>query len=541
MAIYRYQPESLIDEFRILINESGGARAYLHAREGADSETLHAVKAAVDAKGWKCVATTYEGKPVLEVRGFKKPEEAVSFIQDSEWSKGEPTVIAEATDARSKSEKWRNATLKAAGISYNVGDLGYMYYAVEKFRMKGKEYKADVTAAEQLARREHQSFNVLDNPTLQGPRTSKQLLSSEALAKAKGDARIYNGLNKLDIAGGIGYAAGSTALTVYGGRDHSQNIIEDTSEKISRFLSQQQVDTHENSTLKHINTEPKRSFFGKLDRFMEKYPSETLNGIYVFVGGALTLVGMFHVFEALKSGDKKALRTEIIETGLGFTTAASAIAGLTIKEKKPVEGEEKKKGLGRVWQWIEEKPLRATGLGYAAATAFHAVGTVNKYRDGDAVIRKTIVGRGVFVAANIFSEAMLFFSSKGHGSGVKPDASVDQTIIAATADTIAHQPVERQEALIRQLSGYMAMPEIMGGKADEIAESLRKEMAALTTNPWSRHALNETPAVTTVSPQHEPEVQKVLEKRADTPGTKISTAQHMEMLQQPKELAMAAH
>jgi len=56
---------------------------------------------------------------------------------------------------------------------------------------------------------------------------------------------------------------------------------------------------------------------------------------------------------------------------------------------------------------------------------------------------------------------MLAISSKGHGTGVKPDESVDKSVIATTAELIQRQPEAKREALIEQFSGYMASADVL--------------------------------------------------------------------------------
>jgi hypothetical protein len=110
--------------------------------------------------------------------------------------------------------------------------------------------------------------------------------------------------------------------------------------------------------------------------------------------------------------------------------------------------------------------------------------TVRKYRAGDADVRDTVKYRAVFVAANVLAEVMLFLSSKGHGQGVKTDDSVEKSVIATTAELISKQNPGYQNQLVDQLAGYMASPDVLGGKAEHIAAELRAQLAAMHHHPW---------------------------------------------------------
>jgi hypothetical protein len=209
-------------------------------------------------------------------------------------------------------------------------------------------------------------------------------------------------------------------------------------------------------------------------------------------------------------------RQDMKDIGLGAITMTSALAGLLIKEKKPVEGEEKRTGLAGVWDWIQEKPLRATGYGFMVSTAFHGWATWGKYKIAapDDPIRKTIALRGVFVAANVIAELLMVVSSKGHGQGVQADKSTDDTVFANAAQIIARQNPAQQDALIERLAGYMSSPDIMGGRTEEIAAKLREHVHSMGKNPWATAA--HTPAAI-----------------ATVPGTRVNAVMHEAELQKP--------
>lgn len=436
MPIYQFQPASLLDEVSIHTNQNGGVRAYLHARGNALPEQLQQVQSSLRGMGWKVVPIMHEGKAVLEVRGFKKPEDAVRICAQNGWTQGPATVTPLESDTRTAADKLRNMTLKVAGLSYNLGDMAYLTYA--------------------------------------GMQTYYEW------SKESGK----NFFNLMNIGAGIGYSIGSVALTVYAGRDQSQNTIQTNSQKVKSFLRKEGIRVEDDTVLLASVKRPERSFWGRLDDTLAKYPSETLNSVYVGVGGILSAAAFYRATMAHRAGDKVTRNEEMWDIGLGTVTAASALTGLMVKEKAPEEDGEKRSGLGAIADWVQEKPLRATGFGYMVATWFHAVGTYKKYHNGDENVRRTAVPRGIFVASNVVSEIMMALSSKGHGTGVKPDGTVDTTVIAATAELLMRQPAEKREGLITQLSGFMASRDVLDLKADDIAGQLRTQLAALEKNPW---------------------------------------------------------
>jgi hypothetical protein len=434
--MYRYQSGSLIDEVQILTNESGGTRAYFYARSDATPEQLTQIQSVISSLGWKSVPSIHDGRAALEIRGFKNPLIALQTITAQRWGIGTPAVTAQEDDVPSTSEKFANATLRTAGFSYILGDFCYITYATKQY-----------------------------------------------LHELSQGSKSKNFFNRVNIVAGFGYALGSIALGAYGSRDQSQNTIRSASEKVRHYLRKETIEVPDDTSMHTITRDEKRGFWGSINHTFAKFPSETLNGVYVLVGIALSACALFR---ASRPGiSSKERNEELWDVGLGVVTASSAITGLVVKEKKPIAGEPKRKGFGAILDWIQEKPLRATGFGYMVATGFHGVGTYKKYQNGDKVVRDTAAFRGAFVGTNILSEVLMALSSKGHGQGVKPDDSIDKTVIASTAEVILRQPEEKREALVEQLAGYMASPEVLGSSAPLIAMELRTQMRAIADNPWA--------------------------------------------------------
>ena len=456
MVKFVYSAGSAIDDVQVLKNSTGGLRAYVHAAANSNAEQLAATKRAFETSGFKTVATVVDDRPVLEVRGFKKPSDITRVLMSEKAVTGVDKIQHEAGDKRSSREKMRNATLTMAGLSYNIGDIGYMSYAFDKFDMHNKPL---------------------------------HLLPENMHA----DQKMQNFFNMMDIVAGAGYAIGSLALTRYGHSDHSQAMIENNAKKVKSYLAENGIEVPKDSMLAVNSKEKKQSFLGKIDHFCRKYPSEVFNGIYIFVGIFLGASAAYRAVRAhtlahanplkIDSELLKTAKVEALDVGLGAMTFASALTGLAVKERK-IEPEERRHGLGRVLDWIEEKPLRATGVGYAISTGFHGYSTYKNIKMGDLVAKKTFIGRGIFVAANVVSEALLFISSKGHGEGVKPDPSVDQTVIAATAELIHKQPEAERASLTQRLAGYMASNEVLDGKAEDIAKQLNAHVKSYQNNPW---------------------------------------------------------
>ncbi len=511
MAIYHYKPGSLIDEVQILTNDSGGRRAYLFARPDATAEQLEQVKVRIASLGWKAVPYLYEGRPALEVRGFKKAEVMEGALRANGWVHEPASVESHESDKRSTKEKFENATLKATGVAYNVGDVAFMTYAI-----KERNYY-------------HRALAAVDS-----------IGGLDAVAKGIKKAEFKDNIKgaRWKILAGVGYALGGIVLSAFGSRDQSQNVIKATSKKVQQFARKEGLENaDETSSVGQITQKRELSTLGKVRAFVARYPSETLNGIYTGVGLLLMAASIKHrnapqkSYETLK-GFKERRADEAWDIGLGVVTATSAMAGLLIKEKKPEEGEEKRGGIGGVIDWIREKPLRATGFGFMLATAFHAKGTWNKLQKKDPLVTDTVKGRAVFVGANVIAEILMTLSSKGHGSGVKPDESVDHTVIAATADLIARQPLEKRDEMVHQFAGYIASPDVLGGQADEHAAAIRVQIDGLKNNPWANHLGDLVGFAASAATQP-----ILLETLApNKPATKVTNSQYLQPLHGTKKI-----
>jgi hypothetical protein len=510
VAKFLYSAGAAIDEIQFVANETGGVRAYVHASNTATPEDLIAAKQFFQANNWKTVATTVDNRPVLEVRGFDRASTLNKALMDHQLVGGLESVVKSVTEHQQMSF-WRKASLRIAGLSYNIGDVGYMTYAFKKYAME-----------------------------------------KNAHAPHEPGQGTQNFFNVMDIVAGVGYAVGSLALTRYGHGDRSHVMIQSTSKNIKDYLTDSGVEVPKDSELAVNAREKKGGFFTRIDNFCKKYPSETFNGIYIFVGIFLGAAAFFravrcHTLAGVKeaSGDMiaaakhmKDAKEEALDVGLGAMTFASAMTGLVVKEKK-IEPDERRHGLGRILDWIQEKPLRATGLGYAISTGFHAASTYKKYTGGDAIAKNTIIGRGVFVGSNVLSEFLLFFSSKGHGDGVKPDKSVDDSVYAATADLILRQPESKRVQLTSNVAGYLASSDVLGADIAVAQTKLEEHIAKLAKNPWAavNHSSKATPAqVTTV------EAEKALDH--NRPRATISAARELLPVIEPNKAAAqlaAAH
>lgn len=481
MPVYRYSPNSQIDEIEIIPNSRGEPRAYLHAGACTTAEQLAAIRQFLNTQGYKSVPMDRDGRPYLEVRAFGKSAAFLQQLGAQGMLEGAQPAVLMPYDTRSFRDKAGDTTLKMAGWAYNISDIAYMWYSLRGLHHAHKAFKAAPPG-----------------------------LAAEELKALKGTVNA----EKMNVGAGVGYAMGGVVLTSFGGKDQSSKEIRVASEKVKRFLHKDGMRIDDDTGIAQATEERPMGPIERIKNTLGHYPSEALNLVYTGVGALLALSSIKKVGILRAQGHKAS--EDIVDIGLGAMTLSSAMAGLLIKEKKPVEGEPKRTGLAGVWDWIQEKPLRATGYGFMVSTGFHAWSTFWKYRKEPAgsEMRKTIGGRAVFVLGNIAAEILMVLSSKGHGEGVQTDKSVADTIIANAAQIIARQQPAGQSAAIEQLAGYMSSSEMMGGKSEAIAAKLREQVSSQQRNPWAAKLPTVAPANTNL-----PLAANVNEK----PSTKVAS------------------
>ena len=493
---------------------------------------------------------------MLEVRGFKKPDELIHVLAATGCTEPAPVSVEETKDDKKTfGEKFRAATLKYSGYSYIFGDSAFMFYAGRELHQHYKDSKAAAAAHAALGATGYASKSPEQQTAILNTLKRDHRIVEKLAGETTNTARIFEKIEHLPelykgsitsgkwkIVSGLGYGVGSVILAVFGSKDQSHMQIKNSIKQIDRFIMSEGLrDPNSGSILTQEADKKDRNLFERGHDLLSRYPSEALNVVYTGVG--LSLMGssfkqiekLNHEIKSIKgiAGTEKELKnlkqehvTEVIDVGLGAITATSALAGILIKEKKSLEGEKKRGGIAGVWDWIQEKPLRATGYGFMAATGVHAVATGLKWKPLDAELagelksrRITLGGRGVFIGINVLAETLMAFSSKGHGEGVK-NKDIDNTVIASTAEFVSKQNPVTQETLIQRLSGYMASPDVLGGKADEIAASLRAQVSALRENPWAH-----------IPKTHEPVMPETSQETAAptvsslAPSTKIQSAQ----------------
>lgn len=461
MSTYWYPESKVIDEVSFKKTANGAVRAYLHAQDGQDGETLRAILAALKEGGYDTVPFTLAGKPTIEVRGFRREAELITLLDKRQWTGGQPVIKLDKEDHVSWMDKLRKRSLQAAGGLYAFGDYSFFMYGLKDS-------------------------------------------------------------SPLDMAAGVLYGLPTPVLLAYGRNDQSQLQIKDFAKMMAKEFRQEVKNLPPQCSLKEITADHKKGIVQNINDLLQRYPSEFMNlcyaaaGACIFLAAAKHLKGLSHsgvpektvegwlqhlqktqpaiTKEAAASMAMKNVKLEnILNAGVGGMTVASGLFGTFVKEKAGDPDEEKKGGLAGLWEWARRKPLTVAGAGFMVSTLLHAAATAVAVKGQDPKHKKAVPFRVAFVVSALLAELMVAISSKGHGEGVVSDTSVDDSAVAIAADLIVKQPIGLQNHLIEQMGRFLGRPDVLAIKDEVAIDRLRREVEAGRNNPWVKAEAQDVP------------------------------------------------
>lgn len=437
MSIYRYSNGSVIDEITFKRSDNGAVRAYIHAHDGVDKLKLAEITEELAVREWQFIPSTQNGKPALEIRGFGKEEKLKQLLSDNAWINGKPTIEQEKEDKTSFSDKFKKRSLQASGLFYLLSDAAYTAYGYKKAHWE-------------------------------------------------------------DIAAGVGYLAGSSVLTAYGKHDTATTEIHDIAKKMEEAVKQHAEKLPDNCSLSAITKDHKHGIIKTADDFLKRYPSEMLNASFILAGG-LIMTSAFRNGALSKNFDfsgktpqqiKDLTKSAWMNVGIGVVNMVGGLSSIMITEKAHDPDAPKKHGLESLWEKIQEKPLAVAGISYIVSTIFHAGSNYKDYivakQTGDKQMLAAVPYRAAFIGACLVAEVLMAVSSKGHGSGVIVDNSVDESIVSLAADLIVQQPAKDREQLIDYLATFLWRDDVMAMKDEQVKALLQKEVALAENNPWAK-------------------------------------------------------
>ena len=298
-------------------------------------------------------------------------------------------------------------------------------------------------------------------------------LKAAGYAYLVGDAALFaSGLmagRYQEAATGLIWGLGGLAPARYG-NPNAEKQLQLLSNRLGHYLRKEGIEIPKNPDTKLLTEEG--GIIDHTESFLYKYPSQMLNAVFSLGGTQLLRSGLQHG----KGWDAAS----------GALVAAGGLAGLLIPEKKPDPEHPPTNMIGKAWAWLQEKPLRISGTLYALNNVTLTMSAIKEMRTNPA--QKSYWFKFLTAGSYLFGNAMLAMSSKGHAGG-NADQKMEamEKLADVTAQVIAAQTPEIQEALVQHISGFLsAQPEVRL-KAEEIAELLHKKLAkSIPATKWQQ-------------------------------------------------------
>lgn len=268
---------------------------------------------------------------------------------------------------------------------------------------------------------------------------------------------IMAGEGKMSTAGIFGLTAGLVG-TRYG-HPKAERQMEVLEQGLAAHLKKEGYTIPEDVSDKFLTQ--KGGLFDRVENFLYKHPSEVMNIFYGLIGVQFSRTG-------LQKHDRQL-------TFAGTMLMSGALGGILIKEKKRDPNHPPEGPLKQFWSWIQEKPLRLTGTLFNINQVFLGLSALNDRRNHPE--NKSYRFRLLAVAAFTFGNIMMMITNKTRTGHRKIDMGSMNVLADTSARIIAAQPQEVQDALLHDISGYLATQPNVGMNREQIGTMLNERLA----------------------------------------------------------------
>lgn len=314
-------------------------------------------------------------------------------------------------------------------------------------------------------------------------------LKASGLAYLVGDAAlvtagILEGDYKTARAGAL-YGLGGLALARYG-NPKTEKRIKLLYQDLADYLKAQGIEIPKGSQVDTVALAKDGGVIEHIDieRFLYKHPSQVLNSLFT-VGGLQLMHGGINNHRPWK-------------TASGALVTAGALSGLLIKERVKDTEDGKDTGMfGKMWHWVQEKPLRISGSLYMANNVTMTVDALQQRKKNPVQATKGSSGylfQLLMVASYVVANGLLAISNKDNTSSknAEKERAAAKELEQAAAEVIAAQPQEVQQQLIKKVADYLSTQSRVSIPAEELAMTMQKEVDSRMTDPLWQQRVNKT-------------------------------------------------
>lgn len=286
---------------------------------------------------------------------------------------------------------------------------------------------------------------------------------------------------------GAAYTAGGVVLARYG-RENAERRLQTLQGKLKEYFANEHIAIPKESELNTITLKGEGGIIDRIEDFMYTNPSQVVNTIYALGS-----------FSMIRSGIKHGKGRD---TASGALIAAGALAGLLIPEKQP-DSDHRAEGIfGKAWEWVQEKPLRASGYLYMGSNAALVSSALEERSINPQ--QKSYLFKFLTAACYMVANGLLSISSKDSVSHIDKDdhAKAMEKLETTAARVISAQPQELKEHVIQQTSEFLAAQPDIKLSAKQIASDLTeriKELSTTQNKSWQENVQqqrNQLPSIT---------------------------------------------
>lgn len=281
-----------------------------------------------------------------------------------------------------------------------------------------------------------------------------QLIADSALLTYS----ALTGNMKIGSVGLLGYTAGIIGARY--GDPKIEKQLEHIERQLGEHLRQQGVEIPKDPTTESLTK--KGGVIDHIESFIYAHPTQLINTCF-------SLMGM----QFARDGMQRQSKSLIVSGGL---LMAGGLAGLLIHEKNPDPEHPPEGVFQKSLSWIQEKPLRVTGVLLNLNQVGLAMDAL-KERDNNPA-KKTYIFKLIAVAGFIFGNTMIALSSKSR-SGHVIDEETQNKLAETSARIISAQPLEVQTALLNDMANFLSNQPNLHMSVQEINVMLHKKLDAI--------------------------------------------------------------
>ncbi|MFO1243342.1 MAG: hypothetical protein U1E36_09160 [Rickettsiales bacterium] len=290
------------------------------------------------------------------------------------------------------------------------------------------------------------------------------------------------------------YTAGAAAAVLFGTTSKDRQV-RDLTERAAEFVQarneNKDADVESAEILKHRNN----GLFANAARAMRRYSGQIMLGFYTLGAGAM----LTHGIEGYKA-DKAAGKNLLEARG----TIAYGIASLTVKalsflvtersEEAKISPDTPKGILG----WLQDKPMRIFGYGSLVTDSLMGLRTYGKYKKsrheaagahmpqatGWQAFKSGYGWSALTTGSYLLSDVIITSANKDAANAVgKLHNGEQEKIENMMAETIARQPVEKQEKLSAEAAEFLEKECMVCGPTENLRSSLLSKVKELAQKP----------------------------------------------------------